>query len=217
MYRKILCLGIVFLTLAVKAGQPDVSTTMLVERGDNSWLLQINVPLTAFQEEIRQTYSDALYESPKDFELLVLKHIKEHLQIRFNDGRSIPLKSGLVQLGHDAQVVFEISRVPYEVHQLAIKNSVFGNLPGRQGSLFILKEGIDRGHFVFDDSNDHTLSIQVDKDKFVEVGDAETRIFSTARLLYLLAIVGVGLWVQRKFRHPKPPHIAIRSFPVFKR
>ena len=53
MFKKISCIGLLFMVMSAKAHQADVSTTMLVEKEDNSWVLQISASLTAFQHEIQ--------------------------------------------------------------------------------------------------------------------------------------------------------------------
>ena len=81
-------------SMASFAHNPDASTTMLVEKENNSWVLQISASLTAFQQEIRTHFAETPYKTPEEFQKMVLEHIKNNLEISFNDGENISLGQG---------------------------------------------------------------------------------------------------------------------------
>ncbi len=57
MKKYILLFVAVLFSMAGFAHNPDVSTIMLVEKENNSWVVQISASLTAFQQEIRTHFS----------------------------------------------------------------------------------------------------------------------------------------------------------------
>ncbi|MCM4170776.1 hypothetical protein DHD32_04750 [Arenibacter sp. TNZ] len=186
------------MVLTVKAHQADVSTTMLVEKQDNSWVLQISASLTAFQQEIRTHFSETPYQTPEEFQQMVLEHIKNNLQISFNGVGDISLSNGRVILGHDTKVVFEVFGIPSEINSVLVKNSAFKDIHKNQSALFLFKEGFSKEQFVLNEANDHTLALEASGNKFVETGRNEASLFSSnigVILLGVSAIVVLGVSV----------------------
>jgi len=50
--RFLITLGLLLISWGAKAHQADLSSTLLVEQGENAWILQIRASLTAFEYEI---------------------------------------------------------------------------------------------------------------------------------------------------------------------
>ena len=165
MYKRILFVGVLFITISAKAHQADVSTTMLVERVNNTWVLQISASLTAFQQEIRAHFAETPYKTPEEFQQMVLKHIKNNLLINFN-GENISFGEGVVKLGHETKVVFEVFGIPSEIKTVLVKNTAFQDIHKNQSALVLLKEGFNKEHFVLNVANDHTLKLYVDGNTF---------------------------------------------------
>ncbi|WP_192877672.1 MULTISPECIES: hypothetical protein [Arenibacter] len=198
MYRRILIICLLFTAMTVKAHQADVSTTMLVEKQDNSWVLQISASLTAFQHEIRTHFADTPYQTPEEFQQMVLEHIKNNLHISFNGVGDISFSNGVVILGHETKVVFEVFGIPSEINSVLVKNSAFKDIHKNQSALFLFKEGFSKEQFVLNEANNHTLALEVSGNKFVEAGHNEASIFSSSTAFVLLgvsAIVVLGLSV----------------------
>lgn len=198
MYRRILFIGLLFMAMTVKAHQADVSTTMLVEKENHSWILQISASLTAFQYEIRTHFAETPYETPEEFQQMVLEHIKNNLQISFNGVGDISLNNGVVILGHDTKVVFEVFGIPSEINSVLVKNSAFKDIHKNQSALFLFKEGFGKEQFVLNKANDHTLALEASGNKFVETGRNEASLVSSnigVILLGVSAIVVLGVSV----------------------
>lgn len=111
MKKYFLSLALFLYAWSVQAHQTEISSTMLVEQDNNTWVLQIRSALTAFDQAIQANYPE--YESAEEFQALVLDHIKKNLQITFNEKDEVTLQNGMVKLGHESSVVFDIS------HQLS--------------------------------------------------------------------------------------------------
>ena len=99
--RFLIMLCVLCISWGVKAHQPDLSSTILVEQGENKWVLQIRAALTAFEYEIEQTYGKDSYETPEEFQDLVIKHVQEHISILYNKANTAVLQNGKVKLGHE--------------------------------------------------------------------------------------------------------------------
>ena len=188
MFKTIFFLFFFLTSITAKAHQPDVSTTMLVEKENNVWILQISASLTAFQQEIRTHYSETPYKTPDEFRQMVLEHIKKNLTIRFNKEQEITLSAGIVKLGHETKVVFEVFGVPTNINSVYVKNTAFKEIYKNQSALVLLKDGFNKEHFVLNKSNEHSLSLEVGKNEFVEIVGNKTT-FSFSRIL--LAVMGI--------------------------
>lgn len=186
MYRKIILICLLFMAMAVKAHQAEASTTMLVERPGNGWLLQISASLTAFQHEIRTHFSETPYQTPDGFRQLVLQHIKNNLHISFNGGGDISYGNGVVVLGHETKVVFEVLGIPSEINSVLVKNSAFKDIQRNQSAFYLFKDGFGKEQFVLNEANDHTLALKAKEYEFVEVGPNGASLFSSN--------IGIVLW-----------------------
>ena len=108
------------MSLGMKAHQADISTTMLVEKENGTWVLQISSSLTAFQHEIRTHFAETPYETPEEFQQMVIEHIKNNLQLSFNDSQNITLGKGDVRLGHETKVVFQVFGIPSDIKSVLV-------------------------------------------------------------------------------------------------
>ena len=220
MKKYILLLVVFGFSMASFAHNPNVSTTMLVEKENNSWVLQIRASLTAFQQEIRTHFAETPYQTPEEFRQMVLEHIKNNLHISFNRGEDISFGNGVVKLGHETMVVFEVFGIPSEINSVLVTNSAFKDIHQNQSALVLLKEGFNKEHFVLNNANDHTLSLAVNGNEFVEVGQNEASFFSSslgvilfgiaAILILGLVVLGVGYVFNKPDRSKKEPLTIVR-------
>ncbi len=189
MFKTIFFLFFVLTSITAKAHQPDVSTTMLVEKENNVWILQISASLTAFQQEIRTHYAETPYKTPDEFRQMVLEHIKKNLTIRFNKEQEITLSAGIVKLGHETKVVFEVFGVPSNIKSVYVKNTAFKEIYKNQSALVLLKDGFEKEHFILNEANDHTLSLQVDNDEFLVMESDQSKFLTSRMLKSLIAVL----------------------------
>ena len=195
--KKYLLLLIVLFSSLSFAHNPNTSTTMLVEKENNTWVLQISASLTAFQQEIKTHFAETPYKTPEEFQQMVIEHIKNNLNIVFNDSQTITLSKGIVKLGHETKVVFEISGVPLDIKSVFITNSTFKDIYKNQSGLLVLKAGFKKEHFILNNKNSHTLKLIAGDDKFV-VEEKKESSFSTTIVYISLALVLVYLIIKRK-------------------
>jgi hypothetical protein len=199
MYRKILILSVLLVSFFANAHQPDTSTTMLVETENNTWVLQIKASLTAFQHEVKTHFADTPYTTPEEFKEMVLKHIKNNFQIVCNGSETIKISNGIVKLGHETTVVFEISGIPSDMNSVKVTNSAFSDIHRNQSALVILKEGFNKEHFVLNNSNNHTLELNIKGNKFIETKLQTASILNIKMLGYLaIILIPIGIYIRRK-------------------
>ncbi len=177
-----------FFSTSIQAHQPEISTTMLVENNNDTWALQISASLTAFQHEIRKYYAEVPYKTPEEFQEMVLEHIKNNLKIEFNGNKTVTLSHGIVKLGHETKVIFEVLGVPENIESVLVENESFKDIYNNKSALIILKEGFSKENFVLTKDNNHVLKLEVDGNKFVRVDE---RIISSSSLnvILILAVV----------------------------
>ena len=192
MKKQLLVCIIGLISMASFAHNPDVSTTMLVEKENNTWVLQISASLTAFQQEIRTHFSETPYQSPEEFQQMVLEHIKNNLEVSFNDGALIALGPGMVKLGHETKVVFEVLGIPSDIKSVRVKNTTFADISRNQSALLLFKEGFSKDQFVLHNANNHILELQVKGNTFVEAGKSKASFFSPYFGLLLIGLIGIG-------------------------
>ena len=190
--------------MASFAHNPDISTTILVENENNAWVLQLSASLTAFQQEIRIHFAETPYKTPEEFQQMVLKHIKNNLEISFNDGKIISLSQGIVKLGHETIVVFEVLGIPSDIQSARVKNTAFKDIHNSQSALFLFKEGFTKEQFVLNSANDHSIALETSGNKFVEVDPSKASFFSPNFGLIFIGLLGIGFLLHYVLGTRKP-------------
>lgn len=156
-----------------KAHQPDISSTLLVERGENEWVLQVRASLTALEYEIERHYGESSYDSPEAFQHLVLDYMKDNVSIVFNESLPITLSNGIVKLGHETIVAFQVVDAPKILKSLEVTNAAFRDIPRNKVALIVLKEGYAKGQFILSEDNQHSITLEVDDMAFEMVMDTK--------------------------------------------
>lgn len=179
------------------AHNPDVSTTMLVEKENNIWVLQISSSLTAFQQEVRTHFSETPYKTPEEFQQMVLEHIKNNLEISYNNGSKITFGQGIVKLGHETKVVFEVFGIPSNLQSLQVTNTTFKDIGRSQSALFIFKDGFSKDQFILNNENEHSLELKASGNKFVMVNQQNAGFDSKYIILILLSLLAFSLLIHK--------------------
>ncbi|GAB5553055.1 MAG: hypothetical protein Sapg2KO_26460 [Saprospiraceae bacterium] len=180
-----------------EAHQPDLSSTLLVEQGENKWVLQIRAALTAFEYEIHQHYGKDAYATPEEFQNLVLNYVQSNVSLMCNKSNDTELENGSVQLGHETKVVFEVKGIPETLEQIEFQNSSFKDISRNQSALIIVKKDFAKQQIFLNNENQHTAKLKVKDSKFVVMTDETNRATVRSSILsglgFLLVFGGVGL------------------------
>lgn len=195
MIKWFIALGLFSCFGVAQAHQADISTTMIIERDNNQWVVQISAALTAFQYEIQAHYGDSAYATPEAFQALVISHLKDNVSLSFNGKDTARIEHAYVKLGHETNVVFEISGVPAVIRSADIRNSSFKDIHRNQSALVLLKKGFSKQQFLLNNANQHTANLVVNGKAFQL---AVTKIGNPGLALWLLApgllILATGLF-----------------------
>lgn len=171
--RYIIVQCLLCLALSVSAHSPDVSSTFLVEETEGKWVLQIRAALTAFEYEIENHFGQSSYATPEEFQELVVQHVHKNMSITTNDDYKVVIQNGIVKLGHETSVTFEVIGIPSNLEEVYITNSSFQNIPRNQSALIVLKKGFTKSQFKLDRNNAHTAALKVADSKFEIVAPAQ--------------------------------------------
>jgi hypothetical protein len=161
MTKHFLTISFALLSLFASAHQPDISTTMLVEQEDGSWVLQVRASLTAFEYEVHTKYGKDSYKTPEEFNELVIRHVTESISITFGENNAAELDHAFVKLGHETNVVFKAIGIPETITTMSVTNGSFKNIHGNQSALIIIKTGFEKKQFILSDTNEHTAKLSV--------------------------------------------------------
>ncbi len=170
---KFICffLSFFFSSLAV-AHQPDISSTMLADKGDGTWVLQIRAALTAFEYEVKYSNQDNAYESPEEFKALIAKLVENKMALSINN---VPVQfdNAIVKLGHETSVLYTIAALDKPVSKIDITQKTFENISKNRSAFVIMKKGADPQQFILDKSNEHAITLNFEGDKFVSTQGTE--------------------------------------------
>lgn len=184
------------MSLNLEAHQPDLSTTMLIEQEDGSWLLQIRAALTAFKYEVKTKYGDEAYASPEEFKSRVLEHIKNNFNITFNKTQIAQLDNPYVKLGHETNVVFQLKNVPDAISAVQIHNSTFAEIHNNQSALIVFGTEGSKNQFILNNENDHTQELLYNGKELIASTTFEEAKGNIRRMKYgtsfvLLSFIGI--------------------------
>jgi LPXTG-motif cell wall-anchored protein len=205
----LIILSVLCISWGVKAHQPDLSSTILVEQADDKWVLQVRAALTAFEYEIEEHFGVSSYTSPEEFNELVIAHVQENLSILINNAGSIKFQNGMVKLGHETSVTFEVLGIPETIESLNIRNESFSNIPRNQSALIVLKEGFSKEQFSLNSNNNHSVKLVVGDAKFdlltPEPGETQNSYLIILGVLFTLSILYFALKKRQNIKLNSKP------------
>ena len=181
---------------SLQAHQPDLSSTMLIEREDNTWILQVRAALTAFEYEVAAQFPDRTFNTAEEFQEMVIEHVQANLSIRFNEGDVVVLENPFVKLGHETNVLFEVKGVPETINSVFVKNSSFKDISRNESGLVVFKEGFAKKQFVLNNKNEHSAELKVKENSFVlKSGTALGSAQSSSRSLFVIGFISIAMLV----------------------
>lgn len=184
----------------------DISSTILSEQKDNQWVLQVRGALAGIEYEVKERFGENSFSTPEEFRALVLEYMQEHISIQFNGENKAVLKNGIVRLGHETNVVFQVIGLPETINSLLIKNSSFKDISRNQSALIIFKEGFAKKQFLLNSENEHTVALNAENHMFVLATQNEWKIAYTLLAVlggFLIVFFAFRLLKQKYFSHSK--------------
>ncbi|MFK7809203.1 MAG: hypothetical protein AB8F74_15475 [Saprospiraceae bacterium] len=178
------------------AHSPDVSTTLLSEQENGKWVLQVKAALTAFEYEVATAFPEIKYQSPEEFKSLVIRHLQNNVSIVVDGNKTAEINKPFVKLGHETNVVFELTDMPKDFISIDFRNSSFKNINKNQSALIILKKGFAKNQFVLNKVNSHTAKLVIKNNSFVisTINQGKTNSYlSLTNVILSASLIGLFL------------------------
>lgn len=144
---------------SVLAHNPEISTTVIANNGDQNWIVKVTTALTALEHEINVKYGEDAFNSPEEFNELVIKHLLDEIELLVNN-KKVTLVNGMVNLGHETSVTFFTDKFPLVIKEIEFTNSAFSNIYKNRGVLFFLIEGFAKAKFDLRNKNNHQVKLK---------------------------------------------------------
>lgn len=183
-----------------RAHQPDLSSIILAEQGEDQWVLQVRSALTAFEYVIEKHYGPSAYTTPEEFQELVVNYMRDHISIIFNDTHPAILYKGMVKLGHETNVIFQLAGTLETIHSLVVENNSFKSISRNKSVLIVYKEGFSKDQFTLNDDNGHSIRLKIGDSKFeaVEQADGWPSLYFLIITIVILAILIILIAFKKK-------------------
>lgn len=181
------------------AHNPQVSNISINQDADTKkYSLLINVPLSTCENELRNSYPSIKIDSlsKNEFQELLLNHFKKNIQFIANKNDTLLISNGMLSIGHETQLIFELSGLPQTVHTLRLKYAALSSQYDHFAVLQISLADKTTGKFVFNNDNKYELSLINKNNKLV----LENNQSSFFKLAYLIpTLIGVMLIIAGFF------------------
>ncbi len=176
-----------------KAHKPELSSIMLIEQEPQNWIVQVRAALTACEYEVDTHFGKNAFATAEAFQDLLEQHVQENILIQFNGMKAATLQNGVVKLGHETSIIFQLSEVPRKINSLKIRNTSFASIARNQSALMVIKKDFEKDQFVLDNSNDHTANFKMLDTKFELLDESpkqrQKTLFIGAGLLAILILL----------------------------
>lgn len=146
--------------------------------------------MTAFEQEVITYYGDSSYSNPEEFQQLVVDYFRNKISVVFNEIDTAVLQSGMVKLGHETQVIFQLAETPENFQALQVHNSGFSDISRNQGFVVVLKDGFTKERFDLNKDNHHTVRLRPGDGKFELLDSNSNALF---RPIIVIILVSIGL------------------------
>jgi hypothetical protein len=165
---------LVFLFVNVQHGHahsPQISTITLIQNKDNTWNLIVGASLSAYQYELANSYPNQRFDSVQVnlFRPLLLNHLRRNIRIKANNSKAASLQNGMVILGHQTDVRFDVKGVPEELQSIDIQQLSFYSLGGHYCLFKIITLRNGTFSHVLERENNYSVSLVLENDRFIDV------------------------------------------------
>lgn len=199
MKNKWLFALLILISLKTLAHNPQVSNISInQDAATKKYSLLINVPLSTCENELRNSYPSIKIDSlsKNEFQELLLNHFKKNIQFIANKNDTLLISNGMLSIGHETQLIFELSGLPQTVHTLRLKYAALSSQYDHFAVLQISLADKTTGKFVFNNDNKYELSLINKNNKLV----LENNQSSFFKLAYLIpTLIGVMLIIAGFF------------------
>lgn len=179
--KKYLFVFLLLYSIFINAHNSFVATTLLIEKDNGDWILQMNSSLTAFQYLVKE----GSYASAEEFKEKALKAIKNEIHIICNNDVALELSQGHINLGHETSTIFKVVSMPKEISTISVTNTSFKEINRNKNTLLILKKGFKKQRFILNNENQHHVNLAVNQNSFSEVSYSEESEADSTSIIFL--------------------------------
>ena len=180
-------------SLHTQAHQTDLSTTLLIEQNPGHWIMQLSGALTAFEYEVQTNFPPDSFASKEEFEKLLIEYVKKSTEVRFNN-KLISIHHGSVRLGHETNVLLELTTFSEVVQNISIINNTFKDIHNNQSNLVIIKKDYSQDPYILNQKNKYSAEFILEGGKFA----IKEKIYT---LPYYSYFFGIILFIPIGLRH----------------
>lgn len=193
MKKKWLIALMVLASFKTMAHNPQVSSISITQdAATKKYNLLISVPLLTCQNELSYCYPSIQIDSlsKNQFQELLLNHFKKNIQFIANKNDTLLISNGMLSIGHETQLIFELFGLPQAIHTLRLKYAALSSQYDHFAVLQISLADKTTGKFVFNNDNKYELSLINKNNKLVE---EEIQSASSLPVYLIPVIAGVIL------------------------
>lgn len=185
---------------AVNAHSPDIASLMIYEQNGKTILL-LKSSLTAFETEVQYLFGKDSYKTPEEFNELAKQLFQKKCFVVANED-SISFSNIQLQLGHETNLFAELDHMPKAIKTLHIKAAMFEDINNNKCELILTLTGIEQKQYIFDNSNQHEVSLEVKNNTWVIAEPNKAFYLNTSFLFTLLVtaivVIVVAVVIKRK-------------------
>lgn len=199
------------------AHNPQVSNiSIMQDTATKKYSLLINVPLLTCQNELSNSYPSIEIDSlsKNDFQELLLHHFKNNMLFIANNKDTLFISNGMLSLGHETQLIFELSGLPETVKSLHLQYAALRSQYDHFAVLQISLADKTMGRFVFNNENNYELSLRNENNNLL-LKDEQPSIFQPAYLIPFIAgamvIIGGFIFFIRRQKNAFTPSFHLKQ------
>lgn len=180
----------------------QLSTMVLMQGKDKKWNLVISASLSAFQVELKNADPSLNLEkiNADEFQALIVKHLRENIKIKANDGSEAQFVNGRVVLGHETDINFEVTNMPNNLQSLDLEHLGFGTIKDHFCVLKIASFANKSGEFLLQNENNHAVSLAVKNNIFIPIkAEKLNKVYLGGAIILLISSLIIGIvFIQKQ-------------------
>ncbi|KAA3621710.1 MAG: hypothetical protein DWP94_09950 [Flavobacterium sp.] len=174
------------------AHSPAQSSIVLMEDESGQWTLQLRAALTAFEQVVHEEYTATGYTTPEEFNALTAKLLGNNLKLFVND-QQITLNTPVIELGHETIAVYLID-LPEDIQSVRMENQLFRDMHRSKSIFMFLNDGSERTLFAMENSNNYTVNLKLENNRFVPVNLSENTAGISIEWYMLAMFILLGIF-----------------------
>ena len=193
--------SLLLLSFGSSAHQSDLSTVVISRTSEGRYVLQITSALTAFAGEVDYRYGKNAYQTPAEFQALVIQHFRQTFFLIVNDQDTLRFINPTVLLGHETKLLAEITGLPSRITSIRLRNGLFQDVANNQSLLVMLAEGLPPQQYVLGNDNHQQVNLQLTNGTWTTVPQQAGFLVSQNLSRWLLLVIPVACvvyWVDKK-------------------